>query len=138
MEKVEAKTISSLMNFEQLTPGYKFAPASYKLDVPLISRYIKAVGGEQCEARYVPPLAIAAHALAALAKSLALPPGSIHAAQEFEFFKLVPIGATIKCQGRVAQKVSRGKLRMLMVELDALDQSEEKVLWGKATLVLPG
>ena len=126
------------MNFEQLTPGYEFAPASYKLDLPLVSGYIKAVGGGQCKAQYVPPLTIAAYALAALAKSLALPPGSIHAAQEFEFFKLVPVGATIKCQGRIAQKVGRGKLRMLMVELDALNENEEKVLWGKATLVLPG
>lgn len=125
------------MNFEQLSPGYEFAPAVYKLDEPLVSRYIKAVGGGQCQTQYVPPLAIAAHALAALAKSLELSPGSIHAAQDFEFFKLVPLGATIKCKGKVAQKVSRGKLRMLMVEIDALNEKEEKVLWGKATLILP-
>ena len=83
------------------------------------------------------PLAIAAYAMAALAKSLVLPPGSIHAAQELEFHKLVPVGTSISCRGRVAQKLSRGKLNMLVIEIEALDQCEEKVLSGKATLILP-
>lgn len=132
------KESTSNSQIEKLVPGFEFAPASYKLDASLVSKYIRAVGGEGgCLPDYVPPLAIAAYALNALAKSLTLPPGSIHAAQEFEFFKLVPVGTTISCQGRVVQKLSRGKLNMLVIGLEALAQNGERVLSGKATLILP-
>ena len=124
------------LSFDQLVAGYEFPPASYELDAPLISKYLEATGrGGETEA--VPPLAIAAYAMNALSKSLVLPPGSIHASQELEFFKLVPIGTTISCHSRVAQKIERGKLHLLTIEFDALNQDKEKVLSGKATLVLP-
>ena len=85
----------------------------------------------------MPPLAIAAYVMTALSKSVILPPGSIHASQELEFFKLVPVGTSISCRSRVAQKLNRGKLHLLMIELEALNRDEEKVLSGKATLILP-
>lgn len=61
----------------------------------------------------------------------------MHTAQELEFLKLVPVGATINCRGRVAQKVDRGKLHLLTVELEARNQEQEKVLSGQATIVVP-
>jgi acyl dehydratase len=74
--------------------------------------------------------------MSALSKSLVLPPGTIHASQELEFFQPVPIGATICYQSKVAQKLSRGKLNLVTIELSALNRAKEKVLSGKATLVL--
>jgi len=50
---------------------------------------------------------------------------------------LAPVGTTIDCHARVAQKLQRGKLNMLIIEIEALDQDRERVLSGKATLVLP-
>ena len=130
------------LSFDQLVAGYEFPPISYELNASIISKYLEAVGrrsGQHPPApEFVPPLAIAAYVMTALSKSLVLPPGSIHASQELEFFKLVPIGTTINCQGRVAQKLNRGKLHLLTIELNALNQDKEKVLSGKATLVLPG
>ncbi len=131
------KESTSYSQIEKLVPGFEFAPVSHKLDASLISKYLAAVGAGECLVGYVPPLAIAAYVMNALTKSLVLPPGSIHAAQELEFFKMVPIGTTISCQGRVAQKLNRGKLHMLVIELDALNQGGDKVLSGKATLILP-
>ena len=130
----------AMIGYEELTPGYEFPPASYELSASLISKYLEAVdcadelkvfGG------FVPPLAIAAYAMATMAGSLSLPPGTIHASQEFEFFKLVPIGATINCQAKVARKLARATMRMLVLELDVFDTSKEKVQSGKATIVLP-
>lgn len=123
------------IGYEELTPGYEFPPASYELSPSLISKYLKAVdiqGGE-----FVPPLAIAAYAMSATAESLSLPPGSIHASQELEFLKLVPIGSKVNCQARVARKLTRGKLHMLVLELNVFDQNKEKVQSGKATVMLP-
>ncbi|MFO7711634.1 MAG: MaoC family dehydratase [Dehalococcoidia bacterium] len=125
------------MNYEQLTPGYEFAPTSYELSASLISKYVQAVDGRVNG--FVPPLAITACAIAIMAGSISLPPGTvaIHASQDLQFFKAVPVGATVECHIRVSQKIARGKMGMLILELEILDQSKEKVQAGKATIALP-
>ena len=130
---MQDKTVS----YEELIPGYEFPPANYEMSASLVSKYLKAVDSQGDG--FVPPLAITACSIAAMAESLSLPPGAIaiHASQELEFFKLLPIGATIECHTRVARKITRGKMSMLILELDIFDQSKEKVQSGKATIALP-
>ena len=125
------------VNYEELIPGYEFPPASYELSASLVSKYLQAVDGSGDG--FVPPLAITACVIAAMSGSFSLPPGTIaiHASQELEFFKLVPIGATVECHTRVAQKITRGKMSMLILELEIFDQGNEKVQSGKTTIALP-
>ena len=125
------------ISYEVLIPGYKFPPATYELSASFVSKYLKAVGSTG--AGFVPPLAITACAIAAMTKSVPLPPDTIaiHASQELEFFKLVPIGATIECHIGVAQKIARGKMNMLILEIEVFDKGEEKVQSGRATIALP-
>ena len=125
------------VNYEELIPGYEFPPASYELSASLVSKYLQAVDG--AGDGFVPPLAITACVIATMAGSFSLPPGTvaIHASQELEFFKLVPIGAAIECHTRVAQKITRGKMSMLILELEIFDQGNEKVQSGKTTIALP-
>jgi len=127
------KTIS----YEELIPGYKFPPATYELSSSLVSKYLKAV--DSAGDGFVPPLAITACAITAMTGSFSLPSGTIviHASQELEFFKLVPIGATIECHIGVAQKITRGKMSMLILEFEVLDKDNEKVQAGRATIALP-
>lgn len=122
-------------SYEELAPGYEFPNASYELTTSLVSKYLMAVESPQGE--FVPPLAITAYAMAAMADSLSLPPGSIHASQELEFFKLVPFGTVINCQAKVARKLARGKLRMLELEINVFTRNGEMVQSGKATIILP-
>jgi hypothetical protein len=125
------------ISYEELTPGYKFPPATYELSDSFVSKYLKAV--DSAGDGFVPPLAITACAIAAMTKSIPLPPGTIaiHASQELEFFKLVPVGATIECHIGVAQKIARGKMSMLILELEVFDKDKEKVQSGRATIALP-
>jgi hypothetical protein len=127
------KTIS----YEELIPGYEFPPATYELSASLVSKYLKAV--DSAGDGFVPPLAITACAIAAMTGSFSLPSGTIviHASQELEFFKLVPIGATIECHIGVAQKITRGKMSMLILEFEVLDKGKGKVQSGRATIALP-
>lgn len=124
------------ISYEDLTPGYAFPPASYKLDASVVSRYLKAVGG--AGDGVVPPLAITALAIATMARSIPLPPDmvAIHASQELEFSKLVSVGSTVECHIRVAQKMARGRMTMLIMELEVLDGGGERVQSGKATVAL--
>jgi len=129
----------SPISFEELAVGYEFPATNYELSKSLIARYLEAVGGQQyfLTSGVVPPLAIAAYAMTALSQSFSVPPGSIHASQEFEFLKLVPIGSTVSCGGKIAQKVQRGRLYLVVLEINALNQDKEKVLSGKATIAVP-
>jgi hypothetical protein len=124
-------------SYEELTPGYKFRPATYELSASFVSKYLQAV--DEAADEFVPPLAIAACAIATMTKSIPLPPDgvAIHASQELEFFKPVPIGATIECHIGVAQKIARGKMSMLALELEVFDEGKEKVQSGRATVALP-
>ena len=127
------KTVS----YEELTPGYKFPPATYELNSSFVSKYSRAV--DSSGDGFVPPLAITACAIATMTKTIPVPPGTIaiHASQELEFLKVVPIGTTIECHIGVAQKIARGKMSMLVLELEILDKAKEKVQSGKATIALP-
>ena len=130
------------ISFDQLVDGYEFPSASCELSASVISKYLEAVGRPAKEhfpiSEFVPPLAVAAYTMTAAFQSLLLPPGSIHASQDLEFFRPVPVGTIIRCHAKVAQKLQRGKLHLLIFELNTLNQNGEKVLSGKVTVVLPG
>ena len=123
------------LSFTELTPGYEFPPSIYELDEAIIGKYLKAV--ESPAQEYIPPLAIAAYAMKSMIDSLALPPGSIHASQEFEFIRPVSIGTSITCNARVVRKIARSQMNMLVLEIDVFNQKKEKVQSGKTTIVLP-
>ena len=129
---MQGKTI----NYEELIPGYELPPTSHELSASLVSKYLQAVNS--AGDGFVPPLAITACVIATMAGSFSLPPGAIaiHASQELEFFKLVPIGSTIECHTIVAQKITRGKMSMLILELEIFDQGKEKIQSGKTTIAL--
>lgn len=130
---------SSPLSFKQLPVGFEFPPTSYQLSEPVIAKYLEAVGEESdfLTSGIVPPLAIAACAMTALSQSFTVPPGSIHASQELEFLKVVPIGASISCGGKIAQKMERGSLNLVILEINVTGQAGEKVMTGKATIAAP-
>jgi hypothetical protein len=125
------------ISYEELTPGYKFPPATYELSASFVSEYSKAVDG--ADAGFVPPLAITACAIAGMTKSVPLPPGTIaiHASQELEFLRLVPVGAVIECHTGVVHKIARGKMSILVLELEIFDKGRGKIQSGRATIALP-
>ncbi|MFW6056902.1 MAG: hypothetical protein ACOC9B_06305, partial [Chloroflexota bacterium] len=86
---------------------------------------------------HVPPLAIAARAIASLSDLVELPAGTIHASQEFDFSGLLPVGARVTCLARVHRKLSRGPMRMLTLELVISDTNGTTVQRGLSTVVLP-
>ncbi len=128
------------LEYRQMEVGYELHPTSYKLDSSMVSTYLKAVGETTRlyrDTELVPPMAIAAYAMAALSQAISLPPGTIHVNQELEFMDTVSVRDTITCQARVSRKQSRGRLHLMTVELDVFNQNRKKVLAGKVGFVLP-
>ncbi len=128
------------VSYSQLEVGYEFPPSSYKLDSSIVATYLKAV--EETSSLYqdselVPPMAVAAYAMAALSEGISLPPGTIHVSQEFEFIDTVSTKDTVTSYAEVSRRRDRGKLHLLTVDLNVFNQNQKKVLVGKTTFALP-
>jgi len=123
-------------DYDSLTPGQVFPRVEYSLDEPTVALYVAAVGAAHPD--HVPPLAVAARAIASLGGLISLPPGTIHASQEFEFNRLVLVGARVSCQATVVRKLARGPMRMLTLETAITDEAGQPVQKGRSTIVLPG
>ena len=128
------------IEFDRLEAGHEFPPISCRLDRSTIDMFLKAV--EETNSLYqttelVPPMAIAAQAIAALTECVTPPPGSIHVSQELEFIDGLQVGETIICRARVIRKQERGKLRIMVVGLDVFNQDRTRVLAAKTSFMLP-
>ena len=128
------------LEYSQLDAGYEFSPSSYKLDDSIVSTYLEAVEDTSRlykEAGLVPPMVIAAYAMAALARGISLPPGTIHVSQGFEFIEPVNAGETLTSYAKVNRKQSRRKFNLLDVDINVLDKTRKTVLAGKTSFILP-
>ncbi len=128
------------VDYSQLEVGYEFSLSHYKLDSSSVSTYLKAVEDTSSlyrDTELVPPMAVAAYAMAAFIRGICLPPGTIHVSQEFEFIDTVSVGDTLISCARVSRKQSRGKFRLLAIELSVSNQRQKTVLAGKTSLMLP-
>lgn len=128
------------LEYYRIEVGYEFPPTSYKLDSSMVSTYLEAV--EETSrlfqgAELVPPMAIAAYAMAALSEGISLPPGAIHITQEIEFMDAVRVRDTITCHAKVSRKQNRGKLHLMTIGLNVFNQNQKAVLAGKVGFVLP-
>jgi acyl dehydratase len=127
--------------YAQLSVGFEFPPQSYQLDEPVVAAYLGATQDAQTlfrSEKLVPPMAVTAFAMAALAGVLSIPSGTIHVSQELDFLKLVHVGERITCLSKISRKVDRGGLRLMNTDITVLDQNQDRVLTGRVGFVLPG
>jgi acyl dehydratase len=126
--------------YSQLSPGFEFPAQSYHLDNATVSLYLEAVGESNDLYRkehFVPPMAVTAFAMAALAQGATMTSGTIHVSQELDFLKPVKSGDTITCYSKVSRKIDRGGLHLMNTDITVLNQNQEKVLSGRVGFVLP-
>ncbi|MFC2025137.1 MaoC family dehydratase N-terminal domain-containing protein [Chloroflexota bacterium] len=128
------------LKYSQLEAGYEFLPSSYKLDASTVSTYLKAVEDTSYpyqDTNLVPPMAIAAYAMAALSQNIYLPSGTIHVSQELRFIDTVCLNESLVSYAKVSQKRGRGKFRLLAVDLNVFNQNQKLVLTGETSFILP-
>jgi hypothetical protein len=131
------------IDYYQLTQGYQFPEAGYRLTPELVAAYLDAVedvtnyrdGDQQPTA--VPPLAVTALAMASLSKSVDMPDGSIHTQQEVSFHAPVSVGEEIICRSWVSSKRERGRFNLMTVDLSVVNAAGTEILTGKTSFILP-
>ncbi len=126
--------------FDELEAGVELAPAVFTMDSSTVASYIAAV--RESSPLYqgtglVPPTAVAARAMAALAGMVILQPGTIHIGQELEFLCKVRVGDTLTSHTRVARNMKRGKFHILAFDITVSNQDQETVLKGSTSFMLP-
>ena len=125
------------ITYDKLTVGYEFPRADYEMSLAVVSKYLEGVGIQSSQSEgFVPPLALAARTIAAMSEFLIFPAGVIHASQDLEFHKIVPVGAKIVCHSKETGKRDRGKMHLLTIEFAVYDEDNDKVQSGKSTLVV--
>ena len=129
------------MEYEKLTTtGYEFPPSSFKLEPEMVKAYLNAVEDNNRiyeEDKIVPPMAIAALAMAAMSKGLVLPPGAIHVSQEVTFINIANIDEMFISYARVNRKVERGKFHMLTIGISVENQKKTIVITGETSFIFP-
>ena len=128
------------IDYEKLTTGYEFAPASLRLDNERVTKYLHAIEDQNYiykEEGVVPPMSIAALAMAAMSLSMNLPGGAVHISQNLEFNNAARIGETLTSYARVVRKLARGKFHMVTIGISVLNQHQVTVLAGETCFMLP-
>lgn len=128
------------IDYKQLTTGYEFEPASFRLSYESVMAYLDAVeSNKQIYKKdgIAPPMAIAALALAAMAARISMPPGAVHVSQDLQFLGLVGFNETLTSYAKVNRKVERGKIHMLSIGIKVMNQKQQTVLSGETSFILP-
>jgi acyl dehydratase len=128
------------IDIKDLVPGYEFPPAEVRIGAAGAAAYLRATEGEGefFEASgTVPPMAVAALAMAAMGKAMALPGGTVHVSQEVTFHRPAKLDEALTSRATVTRRVARGKINMMNVGLKVVDREEKPVMTGETSFLLP-
>ena len=133
--------VSNSIEYDELAEGYEYPVSIITLDMGDVAAYLKAVNGADfinINIRRLPPLAVAARALAELSRGTISPPGTVHSSQELDFKEVSYVGERLKLIARVGKKLDRGDLHLLTTNFSIFNPSLEIVMIGKITVACRG
>jgi hypothetical protein len=129
-----------MSNTSHITSGYPIKGETFLLDAGMVNSYISAVNDSSQiygASSLVPPTAVAALGVQSVLKALALPPGTLHAAQEISINRSVAIGEKLSCSAQVTQSSQRRDWLFVVVEFNLNNEQANSVLTGRSTLMVP-
>jgi len=128
------------IDYRQMEAGFEFPPARYRVDSSAVGAYLATVEEDSslyADSELVPPMAIAAQALAAMSKAVTFPAGSVHVSQVVEFTGTVSTEDTITSRARVGRAQKRGRFHLLSMEIIASKDNGEVAFRGRTDFILP-
>lgn len=131
---------SQKVDIRQVEAGFEFPPATFRLDAATVADYLAAVEEDSPlyrDSGLVPPMAVAALALASLSGSMDMPPGTIHVSQEVEFREAVSVSDTLTSRAAVARSQRRSNMHMVTVDIRVADRHQREVMTARTSFILP-
>jgi len=123
-----------------LPKGHQFRATEFALTPEWVRDYTRAVEDEAIGAlgtNHVPPMALAALAIRSLLQQAALPPGTVHAAQELSFRRPIAIGESLRAAATVVSRGERQGWVLMGVDLSVEGEDGAPVMTGRATVTFP-
>ena len=109
---------------------------TWSLTADWVSAYRSATADNAAD-NTVPPLALAARALADLLEELHLPGGAVHGAQEIECHQTAFVGDQVHITTDVGRPAQRGNFRFVVAGFRVEGPDNEAIVTGKCTVILP-
>jgi len=128
------------IDYEKLATGYEFEPSVFSIDGKSVDKYLNAVEGKRSiyeKSNTVPPMSIAALAMTAMAEGLSMPPGAVHVSQDIRFLNRARVDENLTSYARVNRIVKRGKIHMLSIGINVVNDKNISVLSGETSFILP-
>jgi acyl dehydratase len=130
------------LDLSLLVPGQGLIDEDLLISPDVVAAYRGAVGDGATLYRknqVVPPMAVAALAMAAAMRAVELPKGAVHTGQELEFIRPVTPNTPLRCSVRVGQNSVRRGTRFLTLLFDvaSVDSDGLMVATGRATIAVP-
>lgn len=132
--------VNEQRDMPRFSVGHRFPDQTVHVAPDKVQQYLAAVDSESPfyhrDNDVAPPLAIAAWVLAGLIEAIGLPPGSVHATQEFSFIEIAPLDSTVGATAEVVQATSRAGMDVIVVEIKTAHEGRP-VLSGRSMLLMP-
>ena len=127
------------MKYSELESGKIISSQQFNLDKQFVDNYVRATSDTSSVTynSYAPPMLLAALAVRAAITELKIPGGTLHIAQEVEFYGPFRIGKTILCSATLLQNSLRGGMRILVIGLSIEDNEGANLMSGKSTITVP-
>ena len=116
--------------------GQKFGPVTIDLEPDALNALEGACRVGVNDGQGVHPGLLASRVLTALFDVLVVPPGTIHAAQEFSFAEPVAVGSRLICSAHVTSVSHRQRITHVVLEITAQEASGGDVVKGRSTFVI--
>ncbi len=123
-----------IMTYDKLFVGRRLKPFVYNVEAEKVKEYVNAIGedwGFYLEHGIIPPTMAAIYTLAANRTEGPLPPGSIHASQEFEFLLPARIGNSLVTTATVVEKYLHKDKKYAVLEAVTVNELKEVVVRAK-------
>jgi hypothetical protein len=130
------------LDLSLLEPGQELVDEELLISPDIIAAYRSAVDDGATlyrEHQVVPPMAVAALAMAAAMRSVELPEGAVHTGQELEFVRPVTPNTPLRCSVRVGLNSVRRGTRFLTLLFNVASVSSDSltVVTGRAAIAIP-
>ena len=120
-------------------PGQVFGPYEVAIEPGRARAYASAVGGNESPdyGDHLPPLAIVAAGLTKLINELGLAGGTVHLAQEAEYFRPVKAGEPVSARAELKGNSVRRGSRFATLHVEYRDKLGQLVATSSSTVMVP-
>jgi len=127
------------VDFSTLQPGQVLVDEALNISLDAADAYQSAVGSDEALFRQhhvLPPMAIAALAMAKALRAVELPSGAVHTGQELEYVLAAPVDVPLRCVVSVGPNSVRRGSRFISLDFHVSHQGDT-VVNGRANLAIP-